>query len=347
MWYRKGHLSDQLAVAIRELATLLSAGIPLLEALDIACEQSRGGFREALQAVRDRVSEGSGLAEAMREQSGYFDELSIQMVDVGEQAGTLDRVLEQLADFSDRYRQLKDRVLTALLYPAIVFIFGLLVALFLVMYVVPMLLDNLLDAGQQLPWPTRILKSISDFLLGQGHWLGLVFLATIFCLSAVLRTSTGRRTWHRLLLKLPLLGKMALKQSIARIAMVVSTLLRSGVVFVRAGEIAARATKNEVVREALQNGLDAVTAGRDIGEALRLTGIFPSMVVQIFTVGQQSGTLDAMLGRLADDYDRQVASLSTRLVTIMEPALIVCLAIFVGFILFATMLPILEAGNVL
>jgi type II secretory pathway component PulF len=344
---RPGRSSAKLSSAVRELATLLGAGIPLLESLDTLAGQYRGSFRSSLLMLRERVSAGSGLAEAMREQPNVYDTLCVQMVEVGENSGTLDVVLEQVASFSERATQFKDRVTSALLYPAIVLLMSVGVGMFLMTVVVPMLLDNLLDAGRPLPWPTRMLKAMSDAVRVHGWWLGLLFFAAIATVSAILRTERGRLFWHHWLLRIPLLGGMAQKQEIARIAMIISTLMKSGIVFLQALETAARTTKNTVISRALLRGRDTVMAGRDIGDALAPTGVFPPMVIQIFAVGQQSGKLEEMLDRLSQAYERQVNSLATRLAAVLEPILIIFLSVFVGFILFATILPILEAGNVL
>jgi type II secretory pathway component PulF len=344
---RSSRSSSKLASAIRELATLLGAGIPLLEALDTLSAQYRGSFRSSLMRVRERVSAGMGLAEAMREQPHVYDTLCVQMVEVGENSGTLDVVLEQVAAFSERSVQFKDRVTSALMYPAIVLLMSVGVGMFLMTVVVPMLLDNLLDAGRPLPWPTRLLRGMSDAVRVHGWWLAIVMLAVVGGLMVLLRTERGRLLWHRVLLRIPLVGGMAQKQEIARIAMIVATLMKSGIVFLQAIETAARTTKNRVIGRALLEGRDAVMAGRDIGDALAPTGAFPPMVIQIFTVGQQSGKLEEMLDRLSQAYERQVNSLATRLAAVLEPILIVFLSVFVGFILFATILPILEAGNVL
>lgn len=347
LFRRPGRSAAKLGSAVRELATLLGAGIPLLEALDTLAKQYKGSFGSSLLILRERVAAGSCLAEAMREQPAVYDTLCVQMVDVGENSGTLDTVLEQVASFSERSTQFKDRVTSALMYPALVLLMSMGVGMFLMTIVVPMLLDNLLDAGRPLPWPTRMLKGMSDVLRYQGWWLALVALSAIIGLGAVLRTKRGRFAWHRLVLRTPLLGPMAQKQEIARVAMIVSTLMKSGIVFLQALETAARTTKNGVIGRALLQGRDAVMAGRDIGDALAPTGAFPPMVIQIFAVGQQSGKLEEMLDRLSETYERQVNSLATRLAAALEPVLIVFLSIFVGFILFATILPILEAGNVL
>jgi type II secretory pathway component PulF len=337
----------KLAAAVRELATLLGVGIPLVEALDTLCRQHRGRFGTALLQLRDRVAAGAGLADAMAEQPAMFDSLSIHMVEVGESTGSLDRVLDQLADFKERSLEFKDRVLTAVLYPAVVLAASLGVTLFLMTVVVPMLLTNLLEAGRPLPWPTRVLKGASDLLVVHGWTVGLAAAAAVGILALLLRTTAGRRLRDRLVLHVPILGPMAQKQTLARLALVTATLIRSGVVYLKAVEIAARSTRNVVFREALEQSSRAVGAGQDIGRALERTGVFPPLVVQLFSVGQQSGRLEELLERLAANYDRQVASSSTRFASVLEPVLILTLGVFVGFILFATLLPILEAGNVL
>jgi type II secretory pathway component PulF len=346
-WRRTGRHATKLAALIRELATLVGAGIQITQALDTLAGQYRGDFRNAVLLLRDGVSSGRSLAECMGEQPETFDALCVHMVEVGENSGNLDEVLDQLASFNERYLELKDRVVTALLYPALVLFLSVGVAIFLMTVVVPMLLDNLLEAGQQLPWPTRILKTASDVLTHHGPIFAIVCVLGAVALGSVLRTSRGRKAWHRCLLRLPVFGVMSRKQGIARVALIVSTLMKSGIVFLSAIEIAARSTKNLVLRDSLKQTQADVAAGRDIGEAMERTGAFPAMVIQIFTVGQQSGKLEEMLERLAIDYDRQVTTMSTRLATALEPILIVFLAVFVGFILFATILPILEAGNVL
>lgn len=348
-WFggRSGRYEAQLVPVVRELATLLSAAIPLADALRTVARQQRGRLAASLALVCDRVSAGTSLADAMREQPQFYDPLTIQMVEVGENAGTLDVVLDHLAEFRERYLQFKDRVLTSLFYPMFVLGMSFLVTLFLMTFVVPMLLDNLLEAGQNIPWPTRVLKSVSDLLRGHGVWIGGGAIGLVVLSLAALRTKWGRRWWHRRLLKLPLFGKLAEKQELARAALIIATLMESGIVFLEAVAIAARAVKNTVLREALEQVCQEVQSGSDIGEAMERQQVFPPTVVQVFAVGQQSGKLEPMLVRLATDYDRQVTSLSTRLATVLEPILIVFLAVVVGFILFATMLPILEAGNVL
>jgi type II secretory pathway component PulF len=332
---------------IRELSTLLGVGIPLVESLDILLRQHRGAWRATLLQLRDRVAGGASLSEAMGAQPEYFDRLCRQMVEVGEHSGTLDQVLAQLADFRERALELRDRVLTALLYPGFVLVAAIGVSLFLMTVVVPMLLENLVESGRPLPWPTRVLKSLSDTLVSGWPWLSALLVVGSTGAVWLGRQPQVRRQIDRRVLGLPLLGRMVLQQAIARIALIVGVLMRSGVEFVQSLDIAAESVRNSAIRGALDDCQQAVQSGRDIGEALAQSSLFPPLVVQVFAVGQQTGRLEEMLERLAADYDRQVATTSTRLATVLEPVLIVLVSTFVGFILFATILPILEAGRVL
>ena len=346
----------KLTVFVRELSTLLAVGMPLLEALNtIGRQQKRRAvqsrFHHMLLTLRDRIGEGASLAEAMREQSiaqgGMFDDITISMTQVGEHAGTLDEVLGQLAEFRERSAQLKGKLGSAMLYPLIVLAVGVGVSLFLMTWVVPSLLDTLVEAGRDLPWITQVVKGTSDFLL--AYWAVLLLGAVVAAgvLQLILRTARGRWVFHRLLLKLPGLGDLIRKQAIVRIAFVISTLMKSGISFEQAVATAQSATGNVILKQALIDCQRAVEAGRDIGIAMEQAQAFPSTVVQIFALGQQSGQMESMLERLALDYDRQVATAVTNLTAILEPVLILMLAAIVGAIAFATILPILEIGNVL
>jgi general secretion pathway protein F len=342
---RAGGSRYQSTLFIRELSTLLGVGVPLLEALDTIARQHEGRFHATVLLLRDRVAAGSSLASAMREQPETFDDLCVNITEVGEDAGTLDAALERLAEFRERSQQLKGRVSTALIYPAIVLATALFASMFLMTFVVPKILEPLIEQGQPLPLPTRVVKGVSDFILAWGWLLLIIVIAGVAAVAAALRTNAGRWWWHRTVLRLPLVGELARKQAIVRIAIVVSTLLKSGIVFLRALEIAQRTTRNLVLRDALERGGKAITAGEDIAVALEETSAFPPMVVQVFALGQQSGRLEEMLDRLATTYDQQVNTAAQRLTAILEPLLIILLAILVLFIVMATVLPILEAGN--
>ncbi|HZK80709.1 MAG TPA: type II secretion system F family protein [Humisphaera sp.] len=330
---------------IREISTLLGVGVPLLEALETIARQHKGRFHAAVLLLRDRVASGASLGQAMREQPAFFDDLCVNITEVGEDAGTLDASLERLAEFRERSEQIKGRIGTALIYPAIVSTIAVFSSIFLMTFVVPRILEPLIEQGIPLPLSTRIVKGASDFVLAWWWVMLPVAVAIASGFAALLRSETGRRRWHAFVLKIPLFGELVRKQAIVRIAIVLSTLLKSGVVFVRALQIAQRTTTNLVLRDALRRCEMAIVAGGEIAEALESTGAFPPMVVQIFALGQQSGRLEEMLDRLATAYDRQVNSAAQRLAAVIEPALIVLLALVVLLIVMATVLPILEAGN--
>lgn len=333
--------------AVHELAMMLHGGIPLLEALDTIIEQHHGPLQLALIEVRDRVAGGAGFAEALRHRPDLFDAADVHLVDVGENAGTLDVVLEELAEFRLRTGQFRDRVFTALMYPAFLVVFGLAAAVFLMTVVLPPLLENVAETSDQLPWPTQIVMALSQFLISYGLLVFSAGLAVLVFGFLFVRSDRGRLLWDGLLLRVPVIGPMLRRQNLSRIAMVVGTLSRSGVELTRAIELAGRSTRNAVLARALQQAGAQIEAGAEIADALRNTGVFPPLATRVFSVGQDSGRLDEMLTRLSNDYDRQVESTAARITALLEPILIVVLAVGVGFLLLATILPILEAGNVL
>jgi type IV pilus assembly protein PilC len=331
---------------IRELSTMLAVGIPLSETLQTLAMQYRGPFRTVVQQLEDRVATGTSLSQAMRQQPAVFDEICWSIAEVGENAGNLDVVLDRLAEFKERAVALRGRVVTALIYPCIVLVVAIAVSVLLMTFVVPKLIAPLVEAGRPIPLPTRIVQAASDGILGYWWLLLLGIAAVAISISTILATERGRRGFERILLRLPLLGGALQKQNIARLAIVMSTLLRGGVVFVSALQIARRTAGNLLVRDALDEIRSAVGSGTDIAVAMERTRAFPPMVVQIFAVGQHSGRLEEMLDRLAADYDRQVATLTQRLSAILEPALILFMVVIVGFIALATILPMLQAADV-
>lgn len=331
---------------IRELSTLLGVGIPLVEAIDTIQGQHKGRFAAALLQLRERIASGAGLADAMREQPEIFDEFCCHIAQVGEDAGTLDTALERVADFKERSAAFRNRITTVMIYPAIVLTMAVAVSILLMTMVVPNLLDSLQSAGKPLPLPTRIVKRASDFLVHDGWMLLIAMGLAVVGLRLLLRSPRGRWHWHRLQLRIPIMGDLIRKQAVVRLCVVLSTLLKSGLVFVQSLQIARRTTSNRVLADALERCEAAVQSGRDIGESLGATGAFPPVVVRVFSVGQQSGRLEEMLDRLAVDYDRQVTTASQRLTAVLEPLLILVLVLLVGFIGVATILPLMEAADV-
>jgi len=324
---------------------LLRAGIPLLESLDTLSAQHRGAFRTAIVQVRDRVASGSGLADAMAENPQVFDVASVRLIEVGENAGTLEAVLEQLSDYKQRMSQLGDKVFTALLYPAFLVVFGLAATIFLMTWVLPPLLENLQETVKVLPWPTRVAKGMSDLIVGYGFWLLLGALIIVGAIVMALQSVPGKAFLDRQLLRLPWIGPMLVKQNVSRIAMIVGLLSRSGLTLPAAVQLAATSTNNSILRKALESACEDMASGKELAESLERSGVFPPLAVRVFSVGRDTGKLDDMLTRLSDDYNQQLAVSSARLTALIEPILILVLAVFVGFLLLATILPILQAGN--
>lgn len=336
---------SQWTTGSHELSMLLRAGIPLLESLDTLSAQHRGAFRTAIVQVRDRVASGSGLADAMAENPQVFDVASVRLIEVGENAGTLEAVLEQLSDYKQRMSQLGDKVFTALLYPAFLVVFGLAATIFLMTWVLPPLLENLQETVKVLPWPTRVAKGMSDLIVGYGFWLLLGALIIVGAIVTALQSVPGKAFLDRQLLRLPWIGPMLVKQNVSRIAMIVGLLSRSGLTLPAAVQLAATSTNNSILRKALESACEDMASGKELAESLERSGVFPPLAVRVFSVGRDTGKLDDMLTRLSDDYNQQLAVSSARLTALIEPILILVLAVFVGFLLLATILPILQAGN--
>lgn len=339
--------SSQVTELIRELATLLGVGVPLLEALETLSQSRQGPMQQSIWLLKDRIAAGAGLAEAMQDQPCLFDEMGISLVEVGQHTGTLEEVLEQWADFRQKSEQWKGRLFSVLMYPVLVLCMAVGVSLFLMTFVVPKILGTLQEMGRPMPWATRVVKSISDEILHRGWLWGLLLLMLVGLLVWIYRTPWGRQAWHRWQWRWPLFGPLLRWQAISRLSLVLATLLKSGIVFERALPIVRQSTQNRWLNRALEQCEEAIRAGRDIAPALQQTQIFPPAVIHVFAVGQQSGRLEEMLERLSRDYDRQATLASQRLTAALEPLLIVLLAVIVGFIAFATFLPILEAGRVM
>lgn len=347
-WRRRGRRDQGRVVKfVRELATLLQAGIPLLGALHTLSRQRHRTFTAVVQHLSDKVSAGMSLADAMAQQGAHFDEMCVSIVRVGESTGQIETALKRLADFKEKAHQIRSRVTTAMVYPAVVAIAGLAVSVFLMTYVVPNLLGTLTQAGKELPAITRVVKGVSDLLVG-WWWLLLAGAAGVGAVfAAILRTNRGQWACDWLILRLPFIGELARMENTSRMAVVLGSLLRSGLPFVEAVRITRRTMPNRLFQKALEDYEVAVTAGQDVAGPLEASGVFNPMVVEIVSVGQQAGQLEDMLQQLAESYDKEVATATQRLTAVLEPLLIVLLAIVVGFIAFATILPILEVSNVL
>lgn len=341
---RKRVGSKDLAIFTRQFSVMIDAGLPLVQCLDILSQQQQNKyFQQVLAQVRQDVEEGSTLAAAMSRHPRVFDQLYSNMVEAGETGGILDLILQRLSTFIEKIVKLKRDVVSALIYPAAVILLAIVAIAVIMIVVIPQFQNiflGLLGPGEPLPLPTRIVVGISSFLAG---WGGLCLLVLIVGATVAVhfyyKTPKGRKRIDSLMLKLPILGSICLKIAIARFSRTLSTLLSSGVPILQSLDITARTAGNMVIEEAIVSIRTGVEQGKSFVEPLRASEVFPHMVSQMVGIGEQTGALDAMLGKIADFYEQEVDAAIANLLTLMEPALIGFLGVTIGSIVIAMYLP--------
>jgi type IV pilus assembly protein PilC len=337
--------SKDLSIFTRQFSVMIDAGLPLVQCLEIlAQQQDNKYFQQILLQVRQDVEEGSTLAAAMGRHPRVFDQLYANMVEAGETGGILDIILQRLSTFIEKIVKLKRDIISAMIYPAAVILLAIVAVAVIMIVVIPQFQQiflGLLGPGEPLPLPTRIVVGISNFLAG---WGGLaILLAAIAIVVAVrfyYKTPAGRKNIDRLLLKLPILGDILRKISVARFSRTLSTLLSSGVPILQSLDITAKTSGNVVIEAAITKVRAGVERGENFVEPLKATEVFPHMVAQMIGIGEQTGALDAMLGKIADFYEAEVDSAIANLLTLIEPVLIGFLGITIGSIVIAMYLPL-------
>ena len=341
---RKSVKSRDLAIFTRQFSVMIDAGLPLVQCLDILSQQQQNKyFQQVLAQVRQDVEEGSTLAAAMNRHPKVFDQLYSNMVEAGETGGILDLILQRLSTFIEKIVKLKRDVVSALIYPVAVILLAIIAIAVIMVVVIPQFQNiflGLLGPGEPLPLPTRIVVGLSNFLAG---WGGLCILAgiiaTVVGLKLYYKTPKGRKIIDTILLKVPILGPIFLKIAIARFSRTLSTLLSSGVPILQSLDITARTAGNIVVENAIVQIRDGVEQGKSFVEPLRASELFPHMVAQMVGIGEQTGALDSMLGKIADFYEQEVDTAIANLLTLMEPALIGFLGVTIGGIVIAMYMP--------
>src|SRR3982750_224848 len=342
---RKKVKSKDLSVFTRQFSVMIDAGLPLVQCLEIlAQQQDNKYFQQILLQVRQDVEEGSTLAASMARHPKVFGQLYSNMVEAGETGGILDLILQRLSTFIEKIVKLKRDIISAMIYPTAVILLAIIAVAVIMIVVIPQFQNiflGLLGPGEQLPLPTRIVVGISDFLAG---WGGLVILAVIIgiCISIrfYYKTPGGRKNLDGLLLKLPVFGPILRKIAVARFSRTLSTLLSSGVPILQSLDITARTAGNVVIEEAILKVRTGVEGGEGFVEPLKATEVFPHMVSQMIGIGEQTGALDSMLGKIADFYEQEVDSAIANLLTLMEPLLIGFLGVTIGSIVIAMYLPL-------
>jgi general secretion pathway protein F len=335
--------TEQVAAVTRQMSSLLQAGIPLAEALRMVIEQAPDKkIESAFRDIREKVTQGIPFGDAVLQHPGYFTELYSNMVKAGESSGALDKVLARLAAFLQAQTRLKNKVGAALIYPGVMATVGVIVVAVLMTFVVPKVTKLIQGRGQELPLPTEILIMISNFLV--GYWLlvliGLLLLAVAF--QMFVNSERGRLIWDRFKLRLPVFGDLMRKQSMARFAVTLSTLLRSGVPALQAISVTRNVLDNKVLQLALQDVHDKVVEGADIATPMKVSGAFPPTVAYMVGVGEQAGNLEEMLERVAVTYDEEVELATQKLTSVIEPLIIVVLALIVAGVVVAIVMPLLQ-----
>lgn len=331
-----------LALLTRQASTLIGAGIPLVESLGALGEQVENPrLKSVLGEVRDRVNQGSSLADALA-QSKAFPDLYVSMVRAGEAGGALETVLERLADYLESQVRLRNKVSSILIYPLVMFLFAMLVVGVLVTVVLPQITELLESLNQPLPFYTRWIIAISRFVRSWWWALALGAATGVVGLRAALRSERGRDGWDRLSLRLPVVGRAVRLIAISRFTRTLATLLSGGLPIVRALDTAKHVANNTVLGRAIDAASESITEGASVAKPLRESGEFPPMVTHMIEVGERSGELEAMLGKVADTYDEQVETLVTRLTALLEPLLILLMVGVVVVIILATLVPLLN-----
>jgi type IV pilus assembly protein PilC len=331
----------------RQLSTMITSGLPLVQSLDILGNQMEDvNFRGIVREIKAKIEGGSRFADALRDFPQCFDELYINLVVAGEEGGLLDNVLQRLAVYMEKSEKLKRKVKSAMIYPIAIMVVAVGVTLVLLLFVIPVFEKMFKEMGAELPLMTQMVMNLSHLI---ASWYGviaaLVMVAIVVLLLQYYKTEGGKRKIDALILKLPLFGVLTLKASVARITRTLSTLLTSGVAILESLVICAKVAGNKVIEDALLVARARISEGKTMSEPLEQAGIFPPMVVQMVQVGESTGALDSMLGKIADFYDEDVDNLVTNMTALMEPMIMMFLGVVLGGLVIAMYLPIFKLGG--
>jgi type IV pilus assembly protein PilC len=347
---KKQKITDKdIVIFTRQFATMFTAGIPIVQGLDIMSKQAENKTLGAVIAqIKADVETGTTLADALKKHPKIFDDLYVNLVAAGEAGGVLDAVLMRLAGYIEKAMKLKKKVKGAMIYPTIVISVAVLVIAIIMIWVIPIFSKIFTEMGAILPGPTRSVIWLSNFLGGIG---GVVMLAglisTIFGIKQYRGTEAGRKNTDRFLLKMPVIGDLLRKVAVARFTRTLGTLISSGVPILDGLDICARSSGNKVVEEEVFEVKREVASGKTVAEPLSKSEVFPPMVTQMINVGESTGALDQMLIKIADFYDDEVDNAVANLTTMLEPMLMVFLGTTIGYIVVALYLPIFKMGEVI
>jgi len=331
----------------RQFSTMVNAGLPIMQGLSIIAEQADNkNFRVVVAKVRDDISNGVPLSDAMAKHPKAFSTLYVNMVKAGEQGGILDAIFQRLSEYMEKADAIQNKVKSAMMYPVVVFSVAILVVIFLMIKVIPTFRDVFTGFGGKLPGPTLVVIAVSDFL---SSWRALFLLAGIivfvFALSIYRKTKSGAYNIDLMLMKLPVFGELLRKSAVAKFGRTLGTLIKSGVPIMDAMETVGKTSGNLVVERAVLQARESIKEGKTLTEPLKKSGVFPPMVIQMINVGEETGALDTMLSKVADFYEMEVDTAVDGLTSIIEPILIVFLGVTIGFIVIAMFMPMFNLRN--
>ena len=336
-----------LSVFTRQFATMIDAGLPIVQCLDIQTQQSESKvLRNTLRAIKQDVEGGSTLAEALRKHPKIFDDLYVNMVEAGEAGGVLNAILNRIALFIEKANKLKKKVKGAMIYPCTIIGVAIVVVAILLIFVIPVFAELYGSMGKALPAPTQITINISNWVRANCLYMVFAIVGIIIAIRFYYQTENGRMNIDRLLLRLPVVGDLLRKVAVARFSQNMAILLSSGVPILDGLAITARTAGNRVIEKAIMESRVSISQGRTVAEPLRESKIFPPMVCQMVAVGEHTGGLDNMLRKVAELYEDEVDDAVANLTALMEPMIMVLLGVILGGLVISMYLPIFQLGSV-
>jgi type IV pilus assembly protein PilC len=340
--FERVRLKD-LAVYSRQLSVLIDAELPLIQSLNILIEQTKNRyFKKVITSIREDVEAGASLNQAKRKFPKVFDDLYCNLIGSGEQSGSLDIMLRRISDYIEKILKLRSQVRQAMVYPVAIFSFSVLVMIFMMWKVIPVFASIFIELGAKLPLLTQITTGASNFVANNILLLFLGIIILILGLRYFRRTAVGRRIFDRMLLRIPLFGNLLTKVAISRLTRTLSTLLSGGVAMLESLKITSSTTGNVIIEESVMDARRQVGEGRTLSDSFKETGRFPFLLTQMVSVGEATGTLDAMLSKLADFYDEEVNATVATLLSVLEPILLIFVGGVVGLMIVSMYLPIFD-----
>ena len=338
----------ELSATTRQLSILLGAGVTLVASLDALIAQIANPLLKKIMAqVKEAVNEGRSLAFSLSQHPKIFSQIYINMVRAGEASGSLDLVLDRLAEFSEHQDALRGRFRAALAYPVFMFFIGSIILFFLITFIVPNITKIFSDMHQTLPLPSLVLIGVSNFLKSFWWLVLLVLIVCVLLTKKLIKTPRGSHIWDEIKLRMPVIGGIYLKMAMARFGRTLGSLLRSGVPPLSALEIVRNIVNNTLIAEAIDHAMEEIEAGASLAISLTKSRWFPPIVIQMISVGEQSGELENMLDKVADVYERETESKIMAMTSMLEPVMILVMGVVVGFIVISILLPIFEMNQMI